>query len=230
MVWNKGLTKYTHPSVMKTFLTMKSKNIDNFKNWRTERQKLGIIPSEKSSFKRSRELAELIGVILGDGSIYNYPRTEGLTITGNFSNTGFTKRYTNIVERIFNKQPTVGKATDSNAVRIRIYQKYISKRTGIPCGNRKDLKIHIHSWIKQDRRYLISILRGLFEAEGYLSVHRKTYTYNFQFSNRNDSLLKFVEDSLIYLGFHPEIREYYVRLRRRVEVERFKKLIKFRVY
>ena len=215
---------------MKSSCTMKARNIDNFKNWREERQRLGIIPSKNSSLKRSKDLAELIGVILGDGNISKFPRTERLIITGNFNNSGFTNRYADFVKKVFNKQPTVGKLAGSNAVRISIYQKYISKRIGIPCGNRKDLEIKIPSWVKQSRGYLISILRGLFEAEGSLSIHLKTYTYNFQFSNRNDSLLKFVASSLTYLGFHPEIRTYYVRLRRKTEVGSFKNLIKFRVY
>jgi len=230
MPWNKGFTKNTHPSLMGLSNTLKSKHIDNFKNWRLQQQKLGRVPNEKQSFKKSRALAELIGVVLGDGNISRFPRTERLVITGNSNNIGFYKRYAVIVHKIFHKQPTVSKATKTNSVRISIYQKYISKRIEVPCGSRKDLAIQIPPWITQNKGYLVSILRGLFEAEGSLSIHLKTYTYNFQFSNRNDSLLKFVADSLVILGFHPEIRTYYVRLRRKSEVARFKNLIKFRVY
>ncbi|AHB40802.1 hypothetical protein P147_WWE3C00001G0902 [candidate division WWE3 bacterium RAAC2_WWE3_1] len=32
MVWNKGFTKFTHPSVKKISETMKMKKIDNFKS------------------------------------------------------------------------------------------------------------------------------------------------------------------------------------------------------
>jgi len=74
------------------------------------------------------------------------------------------------------------------------------------------------------------MLRGLYEAEGSLTISRKSYTYNFQFSNRNKCLLDLVYDKLTYLGYHPERRTYYIRLRRKNEVERFKKLIKYRVY
>lgn len=68
----------------------------------------------------------------------------------------------------------------------------------------------------------------MFEAEGSLSIHLPTCTYNFQFKNSNQSLLKTVADSLIYLGYHPEIRENAVRLRKKIEVELFKSQIRFR--
>jgi len=86
------------------------------------------------------------------------------------------------------------------------------------------------TWIVKNKTYLIGILRGLYEAEGSLSIHKPTYTYNFQFSNRNKSLLDFVQSSLIQLGFHTERREDCVNLRRKKEVEEFRNLIKFRVY
>lgn len=215
---------------METSRTMKEKHIDNFRNWRVRRQKLGIIPTIKSSFKKSARLSELIGVVLGDGNISQFPRTERMIILGNSNNPKFIERYAGVIEEIFKKRPTVTNVKNQNAVRISIYQKYIANRLEIPLGSRRDKKILIPSWIATNKRYLIAILRGLYEAEGSISINKRNYSYDFQFSNRNYSLLKFVSNSLVLLGFHPNLRRCDVRLRRKKEVRQFKTIIKFRVY
>lgn len=193
-------------------------------------KELGIIPKCYPNLKKDHLLAELIGVILGDGNISEFPRTERLLIISNSNNAGFIKRYTNLVEKLFNKKAAVYQVRGTHATRIGIYQKFISERLGVPCGNRKDLRYKLPTWISTNRYNLLSWLRGLFEAEGSLSIHRPTYTYNFQFSNKNESLLNLVEKYLKLLGFRPERREDCVRLRKKEEVIIFRDLIKFRQY
>jgi len=115
-------------------------------------------------------------------------------------------------------------------VKITLYQKNISERLDVPIGNRRYSKKGLPQWVWEAENYLVACLRGLFEAEGSLSVHLPTYTYNFSFSNRNEKLLKDVQDSLIKLGFNPETRLYAIRLRKKNEVKYFRKLINFRNY
>ena len=90
--WARGFTKDTHPSVRKISQTMKIKKIDNFSTWRKEMIAQGKIRSKYPSFKRNGNLAELIGVVLGDGHISRFPRSEELTIFSNFNNKGFIKK------------------------------------------------------------------------------------------------------------------------------------------
>ena len=193
-------------------------------------KEIGKIPSGYPPFSESEDLAEYIGVVLGDGNIGEFPRTERIIIVGNANNDGFIKRYAKITESLFKKKPALSHDKDANAVRISLYQKKISKRLNVPVGNRSKLDIIIPSWIWKNKKYLISFLRGLFEAEGSLSVHIPTGTYNFQFKNQNKSLLKIVLRGLKLLGYHPEIRINSIRLRKKMEVESFRKLICFRVY
>lgn len=230
MVWNKGLTKETDFRVLKISRTMRSKRIDNFRKWRDEMREIGKIPDSYPPFSESENLAEYIGIVLGDGNIGKFPRTERIIIVGNANNDGFIRRYAKLTESLFNKKPTLSHDKGANAVRISLYQKKISDRLGIPTGNRGRLNLKIASWIWKNKKYLIPLLRGLFEAEGSLSIHIPTGTYNFQFKNKNKSLLKIVLRSLKLLGYHPEIRINSIRLRKKTEVESFRKLIHFRVY
>lgn len=230
MSWNKGQTKKTHPGVMKISNTMRLRKIDNFRAWRNQMKALGKIPNGYLPIEHCEELAEYIGVILGDGNISKFPRTERLILTGNSNNQGFIKRYAEITQTLFHKKPCVSKLNSSNATRIAFYQKEISNRLGIPCGSRKNLDYTVPKWILKKDGYLVAFLKGLFEAEGSLSIHLPTCTYNFQFRNNNKSLLSAVKDGLIHLGYHPEVRTNSTRLRKRGEVEKFRNLIKFRNY
>jgi DNA-binding transcriptional regulator WhiA len=228
--WNKGQTKYTNTSVEKISNTMKRKKIDNFKLWREKMKIKGKIKSEYLSFKKDGNLAELIGVILGDGHIRAYPRTEELSIFSNSNNLGFVKRYSNLVENIFGKKPAITQHSGQNCIRIRIYEKHISSRLEIPFSPRRDLKISIPSWIISNKKYIVRYLRGLYEAEGSHSVHLPTYTYKVQFSNRNVSMLKNVFKLVSKIGFHPHGGKNMIQLSKKDEVFKFLDLIEFRKY
>jgi len=229
--WSKGFTKETHPSIAKMVETFKKKRIDNFAEWRKKAVKLGIVRADYPSFKKSGSLAELIGAILGDGHIEKFPRTESLTIACNSNNPGFINRYADLVKKFFNKKPYIKKISkEKNCIRIRIYQKNISKRLGIATGNRGKSVIHIPNWIIKNKNFLKRYLRGLYEAEGSFCVHKPTCTYKFLFSNRNQSLLDNVYRALKILGFHPHVSQYKVQVSRREEVYKIKNLLKFRQY
>lgn len=230
MPWNIGFTKQTHPSVKKISETMKRKHIDNFKKWRERMKLMGRIPSEYPIFKHSSNLAEYFGVMLGDGNISQFPRTERLIITGNANNPGFIAYYAQITQYLFGKKPTISRKKKENALRISLYQKEISTRLGIPVGNRRDINLTIPEWIWQNKEFTVAYLRGSFEAEGSFSIHLPTCTYNFQFKNYNQSFLGSVKKGLVLLGYHPEVRYNAVRLRKRKEALEFEKLIRFRTY
>lgn len=227
--WNEGLSKETSDSVHHISETMRLKKIDNFKMWRDAQRIAGKIPAY-TPLEKNGDLAELIGVILGDGSITKFPRTESLRIVGNSNNLGFAKRYETLVGRVFGKAPHVAKRATSNAINITIYQCHISKRLCIPTGAKGDLQDVLPSWIKRRRSFLIRYLRGLYEAEGSYCVHEPTYTHKFLFSNTNPALLEAVCASLESLGFHPHRSPTMVQISRKDEVQNLKNLLKFRSY
>ena len=228
--WSKGLTKHTHPSVLKISETMKRKNLDNFAVWRKTARLQGLIPSSYPAFRHNGDLAELMGVVYGDGNISKFPRTERLIIASNSSAKSFIERYAGLVEKTFGKKPTLMKVYNSNCVRISIYQNQISKRLGIPSGNRSKIKVVLPAWIKNNPKILKRFLRGLFEAEGSFCIHKPTSTYKLLFSNRNYSLLKLVYDGLITLGFHANLSGYKVQISRKAEVHRSMEELQFRKY
>jgi DNA-binding transcriptional regulator WhiA len=193
-------------------------------------KKEGKIKTEYKELEKNGDLAELIGVILGDGHIGIFPRTEALLIFSNSNNQGFVNRYSAIVEKLFDKKPAVRKMSKKNCTRICIYEKNISKRLGIPKGARKNKKFSVPNWILKDKRFVVRYLRGLFEAEGSFCVHRPTCTYKLFFSNRNKSLLSIVSRLLRKLGFKVNVSGDKVQVSRKKEVFDLVKLLEFRKY
>ncbi len=225
--WNKGKTKTTSVSVRQISQTFKSKKIDNFKVWRDGAFQ-EIRKASKQPLLKNIDTAVLTGLALGDGHIHQSLRTESLTISLNTKYPGLIKYTQELAFRVFNKRPSLSKAKNSNCMKVQFYQQNISKRLMLPIGNRKDDKIGVPKWIFKEKRLIIGCLKGLFEAEGSLSIHLPTCTYNFQFSNKNTILLDQVETMLRGLGYNPERRQVSVRLRKKAEVVSFKKLIHFR--
>lgn len=228
--WCTGKTKETDSSVRKISETFKRKKIDNFKEWRVEAKRTGKIPNSYPAFKKDESLAFLIGLVLGDGHIDKFPRTEKLSIALGTDKPDLISFTVPVVEKVFNKTPVVSKAKESNMVRINLYQKYISKRLGVPSGNKGRAVIAIPGWIYRSKKYSLAYLRGLYEAEASLCIHLPTCTYNFAFTNRNPSLLGNVNFLLRRLKLHPEVRSVAIRLRRKKEVKYFESLINFRNY
>ncbi len=228
--WNKGHTKETHPSIQKTAMTMRLRGVDNFARWREDAKKKGMIRSTYPALIKNGDLAELIGVILGDGHIGQFPRTQSLTVVGTASNRGFIERYARLIETVFDQKPSTKKRTKCNAVDIRIYQKHISDRLNIPSGAKGRLDFSVPRWILANKDFLVRYLRGLYEAEGSLNFHPKTYTHKLLFSNHNQSLIAIVMRSLKKLGFHPHYSSYKVQISRKDEVKEAVRVLCFRDY
>ncbi len=215
---------------MKISETMRRKKIDNFATWRVQAAQEGKWRTQFPPLRKNGDLAELIGVVLGDGHIERFPRTERLLIFSNSNNPGFIKRYTRLVETVFQKQTYVYEQTGQNCTRISVYEKHISKRLGVPTGSRKDIVVRIPGWILRKKTYVLRYLRGLYEAEGSHSVHLPTSTHKLVFSNTNQSMLKNVVKLLRMLKLSPHDDALRVQLSRKSEVERAIELIEFRKY
>jgi DNA-binding transcriptional regulator WhiA len=228
--WSRGFTKDTHQSVKKISETMRKKRIDNFAKWRKQAQQAGIIRSKYPTLTKNGDLAELIGVILGDGHIRKFPRTDELSIFSNSNYPGFIERYARLVQKIFDHNPAITKHGKGDCTRIRIYQKNIASRLNIPYSPRKLLQIAIPRWVLKNNEFVVRYLRGLYEAEGCYCIHKPTSTYKVFFSNANISMLNNVFRLVKRLEFHPHKDALRVQISRKKEVFEFLDLIQFRKY
>lgn len=226
--WNKGKTKDNHPGLRRLSQTLKAAKEWNFSDWQRKR-KLQYV-SQYKELEKDNNLAELIGIILGDGNLHKHLRTENLRITCNSKDTGYIKHIGNLIKKVFHKSPSIRKRNDVNAVSVDLYQCKISERLNLPCGDKIRNNVGIPSWILSDKRYALKCLKGLFETDGCFHVDTNNYTRIIEFKNNCKKLREDVYCSLIKLGFNPQRGYNYIRLARKDEVYRFKEIIDFRNY
>jgi hypothetical protein len=230
VAWNKGLTKDTNASLRKTSETMRYKRLDNFKKWRDQMKEEGKIKSTYSPLIKNGDLAELLGIVLGDGHIHKHIRCESLRIVGDANKMGFVDRSTKLVYSVFKKHPKIAKRKSSNGVNITFYEKNISQRLNIPTGSRAKYEFVLPLWMARNKKYKIRFLRGLYEAEGSLSHSPATYTHKFIFSNANIYLLELVASLVRELGFTISVSTRKAQVSRKQEVQKLADLIQFRHY
>ncbi len=224
MPWAKGETKEANLSLLKLSDTLKTKKVWNFTNWQRKNK------IYYHNLEKDKSLAELIGAALGDGTLEKFPRTERLRIICNSKEKEHILHIADMLRTKFKKLPHIFKRKKKNAIDIYIYQCKISKRLGLSTGNKIKNNVGIPSWIKHNKKFAISCLKGLFETDGCFVEDEDNYTQIIEFKNNCRRLREDVYSILCRLGYHPQFGKNYIRLARRAEVYSFKKLINFRNY
>lgn len=227
--WNRGKTKYNHNSLMKFSQRLIRQKKWNFSNWQQERKER-LKQRRKKALKRNSDLAELIGITLGDGSLTSLPRTEALRVVCNSKHKRYIERIAILIQKVFDKRPRVSKRKGERAADIVLYRNDLSAKLNIPCGNKIKNRVKVPKWIKQNRIYSINCLKGLFETDGCFQENGNNYTSYIEFKNNYNNLLNDVYQMLNELGYHPQFGKNYVRLARTEETFNFKNLIRFRNY
>ena len=222
--WNKGHTKLTHPSLLKMSRTLAAKKKWNFSEWQAKQPKIDY------SIDKSEEWAELVGITLGDGNIFRFPRTERLIIACNSKDNKYICHIANLVQKVLKKKPQIKKCKNTNCIHIKLYQCHLNKRLQMPSGDKIKNKVAIPEEIGMNRNLLIRCLKGLFETDGSFTIDKKNYTRVIEFKNMSRPLLNDVYSGLKGLDYNPQFGKNYVRLARKNEVYNFANLIQFRRY
>jgi intein/homing endonuclease len=172
--------------------------------------------------------AELIGITLGDGCITKLERTESLRVICNSNDIKYVKYASDLIRRIFNKKPTYTKRKDENAIDIRLYQKFISRRLGLPSGDKIKNNAGVPRWIYRKNIYMVNCLKGLFDTDGHFRISLDNYLHVIELKNHCQHILQDAYKMLKLLGYNPQFGKEYVRLACKKEVYDFVELINFR--
>lgn len=167
-------------------------------------RKLGFVIRKKIKYpKKCTELAEFIGIMLGDGG---FPGTHQVNISFN-NETGreYVQYITKILEKLFSVSCHMHKRKESKGAGVVINSSDLRDfliKLGLKPGNKVRNQISVPKWIIGKRQYRIACLRGLMDTDGSLYMHRhivenKGYIYpRINFSSCSKPLLKFVFDTL----------------------------------
>lgn len=182
----------------------------------------------KKSLTYSEELAELFGILLGDGSVEKYYVKIYLNM---IADKGYAQNVIKLIKiALPGIKPTVHIRKNRGTEEIQIssvdvcnYFKLIGfnpKNRSVPC------------WITEKESFTKRTIRGLFDTEGSIGVKRfegknGSYVYKqLTFTNTNKNILEFIRNSLCLLGFSPtKSFRYNLYISNKKDIARYFKVI-----
>lgn len=178
----------------------------------------------------SPSLAELVGIILGDGGISPYQLNITLNKSDDFDYSRYVSR---LIKTVFGVQPAIYERDSViNIVVSRVKLiKYLLKQE-LSIGSKVRQQVKVPEWVETSYDFIKACIRGLLDTDGcfYVDQHRyngKLYLNPaLNFTNRSVPLLQFFKRNLEKFGFHPTQKtKYSIFLRREDEIIRYFKEI-----
>lgn len=185
---------------------------------------------------QSVDLAEFVGIMLGDGNI---GRLQIEITLNSIVDADYSIFVLNLCNKLFGCFPKIIKRKDCNA--LSIYYNGINlvkflTEIGMIVGNKVKQQVGVPDWIKDKIEYKTACVRSLMDTDGGVYIHTykvngKYYSYkNICFTNRSVPLLHFIYDTLNELGFTAKIVENVenkrVWLYNTHEVDRYLRVVK----
>lgn len=211
------------------------------KRWRQWWEKEGRFKPSKITepllFKKpqfSKELAEFVGIMLGDGGISEHQFTVTLN---SVTDKEYLKFVQNLIKKLFDVPAALYAHKQSLAIRIVISRTalvdYLTTVIGLVKGNKVRQQVDIPQWVKENKAYSIACVRGLIDTDGCTIIHRylskgKKYCYKkIGFTSRSYPLIQSVGDILSSLGIRHRImkNKWDVRIEARKDVEEYFQVI-----
>lgn len=165
-------------------------------NWGRAKGGLNSIKKEQILIKeKSNELAELVGIILGDGNIWVRKPYYYLTIVGDSKkDRDYLLSYVKpLFEKLFNKKMNIKEHRTNNELFIYLGSKdvvFTLKKFGLKFGDKKKNNISIPKWVFESDDYLKSCIRGLIDTDGSVCpITGRDYPYIW-FSSNIENLRK----------------------------------------
>jgi len=191
------------------------------KKWREWWEKEGkykkhpIINVSKSIKKPyfSKELAEFVGIMMGDGGITKYQIKVSINREDDEEYGYFIE---NLIKKLFSVPVARHYCKDSLEMSLGVSRvelvKFCNRRLGLKIGNKLKQGLDIPMWIKNNMEFQKSCLRGLIDTDGCLFYERhkiknKIYSYKrLNFTSYSSSLRRSVFSIFKKLNMSPRIR------------------------
>lgn len=154
-------------------------------------------------------LAYVIGVALGDGNLSNpNGRATRLRITCDIK---YKKLIANIIsslQRLFPHNKVGLIRRKKNCVDVSCYSNKLEDLLGwkVGYGSKEKQKVTVPKWIKDNKKYTMSCLKGLFETDGSVYMDRKYKMANF--TTIIPTLANNVMRMILQLDFKPNMQVF----------------------
>lgn len=180
----------------------------------------------------SEDLAELTGIMIGDGGITDYQVCVALSLLVDLD---YSTYVVSLFHRLFGITPHVTDRDTSNCRTLVVSSIELVEFLmclGLPKGNKVRQQHDIPAWVRGKRDYEIACIRGIFDTDGCIFQERhgikdKLYCYSrMSFVTASQPLRESIFQILTDLGFNPKMRnERSVNLEKASDINRYFRLI-----
>jgi intein/homing endonuclease len=188
--------------------------------------------------KRSEELAELWGILLGDGHIAKFKGYRlgvyNINITGHsILDKDYLLNFVKpLAERLFGVSGRIYFSKTSKALHVILDGRNIVdffEKEELKSGDKIKNQSTIPDWIKENPRFLAACLRGLHDTDGCFYRLTNQNSYQISFTNHDKTLLEDARKALISLniGVSKIINGRKYVITKKEEIAKFYKLIGF---
>ncbi|MBY8988297.1 MAG: hypothetical protein KGD61_07575 [Candidatus Lokiarchaeota archaeon] len=153
--------------------------------------KIMIGQYEKLRIDETEKLVELVGIILGDGSISDSYGKYSLRIALNDKH---EKEYVEYVKalmlKVFNVEPVL--QPEKGATVLTIWRKSVVRfliSKGLKAGNKVENQVNVPYWAQKTQIFIIRCLKGLVDTDGWIGVEKTHKTIEIKFSNSSLPLI-----------------------------------------
>lgn len=160
----------------------------------------------------SADLAEFVGIMLGDGGINN-PWQANITVNAT-ADAAYSQHVMDLATRLFGVAPAIRKRKGRDALVVSLASTTVVNfliALGLPRGNKLKAGLKIPSWILKKRVFRVACVRGLVDTDGclYVHVHRvggRVYkNIGLCFTSHSPVLIRQVADLFEQFGIMPHI-------------------------
>lgn len=193
----------------------------------------GVGEVQEITLERNELLAELVGIILGDGHLSEksysrgdrYITNHSLTLTFHSGEEELIERAIFLTENCIGKAPALYKSKHSSAVHLKIHGKEVVealKEVGLTSGNKVENQVSVPEWIKSDKKFAKACLRGLVDTDGSIYERGEDGYIVVHFKNRSKPLLSDFEALCALLDIRTSSAgQYAVQVAAQKQVENF---------
>lgn len=185
-----------------------------------------FVPKEIFLPKRSADLAEFVGIMMGDGGITQKQTT--ITLNSN-NDKQYSLHVINLIKKLFKIKPSI--YFKKNVLSIVISRKKLvkfCKSIGLCIGGKVKQQFDIPAWVKNKKCFAVACIRGLMDTDGCIfnechKINKKLYCYpRLSFVSHSEPLRNSVYKLLKRFGFSAKVRN-----RRSVQLENRKDILRY---
>jgi len=179
----------------------------------------------KLNLNSSKELAELIGILIGDGEIMK-DGTLRIAFDPKKDKNFLYRRVFHLIRNLVGNNISF-----ESYKRIAIYNtafvRYLKEDCNLNPGSKSEHNWEIPKWCFEKEEYLSAVLRGLFDTDGYFGYWGGSLDLMYgRFSDRCTNLVKSIKDALNAFNLNPTLKHtkdgrYRLRIQNKKDVISF---------